>query len=72
MPGTSFDWSPGFGVSLVAETTYGCYISVDTAVSYPRREDTTESEDEKLDLKASEDVGVEIASTLLAEIEQGE
>lgn len=64
--------SPGFGVSLVAETTSGCYISVDTAVSYPRKEETTEIEDEdKADLKPPEDVGVEIASALLGEIEQG-
>ncbi|XP_019105145.1 probable RNA 3'-terminal phosphate cyclase-like protein isoform X2 [Beta vulgaris subsp. vulgaris] len=63
--------SPGFGVSLVAETTSGCYISADTAVSYPRREETTEIEDEKLDLKTADVVGVQIASALLAEIEQG-
>ncbi|KMT05827.1 hypothetical protein BVRB_7g165690 [Beta vulgaris subsp. vulgaris] len=35
------------------------------------REKTTEIEDDKLDLKASEDVGVEIASALLAEIDRG-
>ncbi|KAL2934484.1 putative RNA 3'-terminal phosphate cyclase-like protein [Bienertia sinuspersici] len=63
--------SPGFGVSLVAETTSGCYISADTAISYPRKEETAEMEDEKVDLKSPELVGVEIASALLSEIEQG-
>ncbi|XP_021759393.1 probable RNA 3'-terminal phosphate cyclase-like protein [Chenopodium quinoa] len=64
--------SPGFGISLVAETTSGCYISVDTAVSYPRRDETDEIEDEeKRNVKPPEDVGIEIASALLNEIEQG-
>lgn len=64
--------SPGYGVSLVAETTSGCYISADTAVFYPRKEETVEMEDdEKVDLKSPEDVGVKIASALLGEIEQG-
>lgn len=64
--------SPGYGVSLVAETTSGCYISADTAVSYARKEETADMEDdEKMDLKPPEDVGVEIASALLGEIEQG-
>ncbi|KNA20270.1 hypothetical protein SOVF_053870 [Spinacia oleracea] len=64
--------SPGFGISLVAETTSGCYISVDTTISYPRKEETAEIEDdERADLKPPADVGVEIASALLGEIEQG-
>lgn len=63
--------SPGFGISLVAETTSGCYLSVDTAVSYPRKDIAELEDEEKVDLKSSEDVGVEIASALLGEIEQG-
>ncbi|GMN46918.1 hypothetical protein TIFTF001_016096 [Ficus carica] len=64
--------SPGFGISLVAETTSGCCISADTAVSYARSEATDELEDlEKKELTAPEDVGVQIASVLLGEIEQG-
>ncbi|XP_057516373.1 probable RNA 3'-terminal phosphate cyclase-like protein [Amaranthus tricolor] len=63
--------SPGFGISLVAETTSGCYLSVDTAVSYPRKDIAELEDEEKVDLKSSEVVGVEIASALLGEIEQG-
>lgn len=64
--------SPGFGISLVAETTSGCCISADTAVSYARSEATDELEDlEKKELTPPEDVGVQIASVLLGEIEQG-
>ncbi|KAL9243402.1 hypothetical protein vseg_017295 [Gypsophila vaccaria] len=63
--------SPGYGVSLVAETTTGCFISVDTAVSYGRKDEMAEILDERVELKSPEDVGVEIASALLGEIEQG-
>ncbi|POO01388.1 RNA 3'-terminal phosphate cyclase type [Trema orientale] len=64
--------SPGYGISLVAETTSGCCISADTAVSYARGEETAELEDlEKKELMPPEDVGVQIASVLLGEIEQG-
>lgn len=64
--------SPGYGISLVAETTSGCFISADTAVSYGRKEETAAIEDEeKTALKPPEDVGVEIAAALLGEIEQG-
>ncbi|KMT07175.1 hypothetical protein BVRB_6g155000 [Beta vulgaris subsp. vulgaris] len=62
--------SPGFGVSLVAETTSGCCISVDTAVHRPHEEETGETEVEVC-LRSAEDVGVDIASALLGEIEQG-
>ncbi|KAL3624180.1 hypothetical protein CASFOL_032996 [Castilleja foliolosa] len=61
--------SPGFGISLFAETTSGCVISADTAVSYARAED--EGEDEKKELSPPGDVGEQIASALLGEIEQG-
>ncbi|KAL3629313.1 hypothetical protein CASFOL_026535 [Castilleja foliolosa] len=63
--------SPGFGISLFAETTPGCFISADTAVSYARAEDECDLEDEKKELTPPGDVGEKIASALLAEIEQG-
>ncbi|KAB2601662.1 RNA 3'-terminal phosphate cyclase-like protein [Pyrus ussuriensis x Pyrus communis] len=64
--------SPGYGISLVAETTSGCCISADTAISYSRGEETVELEDEeKKDLMPPEDVGVQMANVLLGEIEQG-
>ncbi|PHT54730.1 putative RNA 3'-terminal phosphate cyclase-like protein [Capsicum baccatum] len=53
--------SPGYGISLVAETTSGYVISADTAVSYARGED----------LIPAEKVGEQIASALLGEIKQG-
>ncbi|KAI3933960.1 hypothetical protein MKW92_000693 [Papaver armeniacum] len=61
--------SPGFGISLVAETTSGCYISTDTAVSYARGED--DEDDERKELMPSEEIGEQAASMLLGEIEQG-
>ncbi|WOL01026.1 hypothetical protein Cni_G09739 [Canna indica] len=71
--GPSGGRSPGYGVSLVAETTSGCLISTDIAVSYPRAEETNalEDSDEKPELLPPEDVGVQVASMLLEEIEQG-
>ncbi|CAK7332029.1 unnamed protein product [Dovyalis caffra] len=62
--------SPGYGISLVAETTSGCFISADTAVSYARVDDGG-MEDERQELMPPEDVGEQIASVLLQEIEQG-
>lgn len=55
---------------MVAETTSGCFISADTAVSHARVEDGG-VEDEKAELMSPEDVGEQIASVLLQEIEQG-
>ncbi|KAF3433779.1 hypothetical protein FNV43_RR24882 [Rhamnella rubrinervis] len=63
--------SPGYGISLVAETTSGCFISADTAVSYVLREETAQFEDQDNELSPPEDVGKQIASVLLGEIEQG-
>ncbi|KAL5565169.1 hypothetical protein UlMin_028333 [Ulmus minor] len=64
--------SPGYGISLVAKTTSGCCISADTSVSHARGEETDELEEsEKKELSPPEDVGVQIASVLLGEIEQG-
>ncbi|PNT19037.1 hypothetical protein POPTR_009G016000v4 [Populus trichocarpa] len=62
--------SPGYGISLVAETTSGCFITADTAVSYARADDGG-MEGEKQELVPAEDVGEQIASVLLNEIEQG-
>ncbi|RZC56750.1 hypothetical protein C5167_015597 [Papaver somniferum] len=61
--------SPGFGISLVAETTSGCFISTDTAVSYARGED--DEDDERKELMPPEEIGEQAASMLLGEIEQG-
>ncbi|XP_010421001.1 PREDICTED: probable RNA 3'-terminal phosphate cyclase-like protein [Camelina sativa] len=62
--------SPGYGISLVAETTTGCYISADTTVSCLRT-DETELDVEKKERLPAEDTGAEIASWLLHEIEKG-
>ncbi|XP_028802485.1 probable RNA 3'-terminal phosphate cyclase-like protein isoform X2 [Neltuma alba] len=64
--------SPGYGISLVAETTSGCFISVDTAVSRDHAEEATDfAEDEKKDLIPPEDIGQQTAYALLQEIQQG-
>lgn len=64
--------SPGYGISLVAETTSGSFISVDTAICYGRgEEDDIDVGDERKNLIPPEDVGEQIASQLLGEIEQG-
>ncbi|XP_057446026.1 probable RNA 3'-terminal phosphate cyclase-like protein [Lotus japonicus] len=63
--------SPGYGISLVAETTSGCFISADTAASHARDEDTSSlADDVKRDLMPPEDIGKEIANALLGEIAQ--
>jgi RNA 3'-terminal phosphate cyclase len=63
--------SPGYGISLVAETTSGCYISVDTAASHGKDENTSGLEDDgKKDLMPPEDIGEGIANVLLGEIAQ--
>ena len=56
---------------MVAETTAGCYISADTAVSCGRADETVEIDVERQERKPAEDTGVEIASWLLQEIEKG-
>ncbi|XP_072998054.1 probable RNA 3'-terminal phosphate cyclase-like protein [Typha latifolia] len=63
--------SPGYGISLVAETTSGCLISADTSVSYPKADEMEEYTEEKPELMPPEDVGVQVASMLLEEIDQG-
>ncbi|KAG2554468.1 probable RNA 3'-terminal phosphate cyclase-like protein [Panicum virgatum] len=62
--------SPGYGVSLVAETTTGCLLSVDATVSYPSVDEINE-ESEKPELMSPEDLGVQAASLLLEEVAQG-
>ncbi|TYK07873.1 putative RNA 3'-terminal phosphate cyclase-like protein [Cucumis melo var. makuwa] len=63
--------SPGFGISLVAETTTNCLISIDTAVSYGYGEEITEFEEEKQELPNPEDVGEGMAYALLNDIGKG-
>lgn len=62
--------SPGYGISLVAETTTGCFISADTAVSCGKSGENEMDVDEKTKT-SPEDVGEQIASALLGEVEQG-
>ncbi|CAN0916793.1 Probable RNA 3'-terminal phosphate cyclase-like protein [Linum grandiflorum] len=63
--------SPGYGISLVAETNAGCCISADTTISYGCRDDVGDIDDEKKELRPADDVGEDVASALLEEIEQG-
>lgn len=58
-------------MSLVAETTSGCFISTDTTVSYRRGDEEGEMEEEKTEIVPAQDVGEQTASALLGEIEQG-
>lgn len=55
----------------MAETTSGCFISTDTAVSYAQGETVEIDNDEKKELMPPETVGEEIASFLLEEIQKG-
>lgn len=70
---TSYDRSPGYGISLVAKTTTGCLISADTAVCYAwgDNKDDIEEYDDKPELVPPEELGVQVASVLLGEIEHG-
>ncbi|KAJ3669317.1 hypothetical protein LUZ60_011267 [Juncus effusus] len=69
--GTAGGRSPGYGISLVAETTAGCLISADSTVSHPKADEMEEEMDEKPELMSPEDLGVRAASMLLEEVEQG-
>ncbi|KAK7362953.1 hypothetical protein VNO77_05078 [Canavalia gladiata] len=63
--------SPGYGISLVAETTSGCFISADAAVSHAREEDNSSLVDDvKKGLMPPEDIGKGVANVLLGEIAQ--
>lgn len=65
--------SKGYGLSLVAETDSGCFISADVAICYPKVDEmeTFDDSEEKPQLLPPEDVGIQAASILLGEIEQG-
>lgn len=64
--------SPGYGISIVAETTTGCLISADSAVSYPKSDEIDELEDNaKAELMPPEDIATQVANMVLEEIEQG-
>ncbi|GKV14078.1 hypothetical protein SLEP1_g24999 [Rubroshorea leprosula] len=64
--------SPGYGISLVAETTSKCCISADTTISYGRQDEAGEfEEEEKKELAPAADVGEQLASVLLEEIKHG-
>ncbi|KMZ63506.1 putative RNA 3' terminal phosphate cyclase [Zostera marina] len=60
--------SPGYGISITAETTSGCFISADAIVSRGAKLDNFEEEEDKM---PPETFGIHIASILLGEIEQG-
>ncbi|RZB69526.1 putative RNA 3'-terminal phosphate cyclase-like protein [Glycine soja] len=60
-----------YGISLVVETTSGCFIFIDTVVSQVRDNDTCGlADDARRDLMPPNDNGVGIASALLGEIAQ--
>lgn len=63
--------SPGFGISLVAETTTGCFISTDATISHSQKEDLDDLDKEKKEITPPDEVGEQAASMLLGEIEQG-
>ena len=67
---SSFGWSAGCGVSVVAETTTGCLISADATVSYPNVDEMSE-QSEKPEIMSPEDLGEQVASMLLEEVAQG-
>jgi RNA 3'-terminal phosphate cyclase-like protein len=61
--------SPGYGVSLVAETTSGCLISAEGAAVGEARGD--DEEEEKAAPVLPEDIGTRAAMQLLEEIKEG-
>lgn len=69
--GSRYGKSPGYGISVFAETTSGCRISADTAICYSREGEGEMEDDEKKDLIRPEELGEQVASLLLQEIEQG-
>uniref|UniRef100_A0A0C9RFU7 TSA: Wollemia nobilis Ref_Wollemi_Transcript_29431_1497 transcribed RNA sequence n=1 Tax=Wollemia nobilis TaxID=56998 RepID=A0A0C9RFU7_9CONI len=65
--------SPGYGISLVAETTTGCLISADCAANHTISEesgDHSDAENQKAPM-LPEDIGSQGARMLLEEIKQG-
>ncbi|KAL4591084.1 hypothetical protein LXL04_004032 [Taraxacum kok-saghyz] len=62
--------SPGYGISLVAETIPGCYISMDTTNSYRKWDGVNAMDaDKKKELMPPGEVGEQIVSLLLGKIE---
>ncbi|EPS72448.1 hypothetical protein M569_02311 [Genlisea aurea] len=65
--------SPGYGISLYAETTSGCILSTDTTVCYASTgdDDGGGAEEGNRDLGHPTDTGEQMASALLGEIKEG-
>lgn len=63
--------SPGYGISLVAETTSGCLISAECAAEQLRRDDASGAREAKGAVLLPEEVGEQVARQLLQEIERG-
>ncbi|KAF3783856.1 putative RNA 3'-terminal phosphate cyclase-like protein [Nymphaea thermarum] len=65
--------SPGYGISVVAETTTGCLISAEASACYSGGYgvDSIVGEESKHAPTPPEDLGVQAASLLLEEIKQG-
>lgn len=59
--------SPGYGISLVAETTTGCLISAESAASHNLKDKVDENQSSLL----PEDLGSQASRMLLKEIRQG-
>ncbi|KAI4385424.1 hypothetical protein MLD38_003451 [Melastoma candidum] len=63
--------SRGYGISLVAETTSGCFMSSDTTISCGYEDEAEEEGKEKKQLKPPEDVSEETVARLLSDIKRG-
>lgn len=61
--------SPGYGISLVAETTTGCLISAEGAATHPKADG--EETMEKIGPVLPEDIGLQAVTQLLEEVKQG-
>jgi len=61
--------SPGYGISLVAETTTGCLISAEGAATHPKADG--EENMEKIGPVLPEDIGLQAVTQLLEEVKQG-
>mmetsp|Transcript_17590 Transcript_17590/g.30185 ORF Transcript_17590/g.30185 Transcript_17590/m.30185 type:complete len:382 (+) Transcript_17590:112-1257(+) len=77
LSGSASGLSPGFGVTLVAETTSGCLISAEESATTRQREGEGEQSEEALQrgdqepLIVPEDIGQAAAHALLEEIRRG-
>ncbi|KXZ50132.1 hypothetical protein GPECTOR_17g1005 [Gonium pectorale] len=64
--------SPGYGITLVAETTSGCLISAEACHSAPRsQEDVAPQRDAGSAQQVPEDIGTTAAHLLLEEVRRG-